>query len=170
MSDLTILSSETHEQLVTFGMVKIYEYCVFLNIRWKFCPNWLCEKFKGAFKSWSMLNIFHRTENCKVGSSYIQVIVLKIGLTNECLWCQWLIIMKNNQEANQLYRNGTAGQVHSLTYMGPLFKSRQLPVTCCQVAATLLLERMLTFPWAIWRCCVDFCRYIHSIQLLQEVS
>jgi len=31
---MTILSSETHEHLVSFGMVKIYEYCVYLNIRW----------------------------------------------------------------------------------------------------------------------------------------
>jgi len=30
---MTILSSETHEQLLTFGMVKIYEYHVYLNIR-----------------------------------------------------------------------------------------------------------------------------------------
>jgi len=29
--------------------------------------------------------------------------------------------------------------------LGPLFKSRQLLVTCCQVAPTLMLERMLNF-------------------------
>jgi len=40
--------------------------------------------------------------------------VKNVSLTNEDVWCQWLIIVKNNWEANQLYRNGTAGQVHSL--------------------------------------------------------
>jgi hypothetical protein len=122
---MTILLSETHKQLVTFGMVKIYEYCVYLNIRWEFCPNWLCEKFRGAFKSWLMLNILcigNTTELNTVkgdhiicrGILYWGKCVKNVSLTNEDVWCQWLIIVKNNQEGNQLYRNGTVGQVHSL--------------------------------------------------------
>jgi len=91
---MTILLFETHEQLVTFEMVKIYEYRIYLNIRWEFCPNWLREKFRGAFKSWSLLKhilywSFHRIENCLgfilyEGASYIQV--KNVSLTNEDVW------------------------------------------------------------------------------------